>query len=323
MIPLLAPLAAESAIRVRSLLAVLVALGTLCIAPIATARSLRITATTTDLASLAQSIAGELAQVECIVPAGSNPEAFEPRPSDLGKLKGASIIVRVGLGYDHWLDKLLAMHGDAAVSRGGRGYVDASIGIPLLEVKGSSLDPTMSDGHAHGLANPHYWLDPKNAEVMSGAIAEAIVRVVPNTAEETIARRDRFLALLAARLTRWEGLLGPHRAARLIAYHNTWPYFARRFRLDLVDVIETKEGVAPSPARLAKLASVIRAQKVRVILQEPFEPDEAAQLLARRTGAEVIKLAPSVGSLPDAADYLSLFDVDVGSLARALATGSN
>ena len=126
-----------------------------------------------------------------------------------------------------------------------------------------------------------------------------------------------------ARRTRWEGLLGPHRAARLIAYHNTWPYFARRFRLDLVDVIETKEGVAPSPARLAKLASVIREQKVRVILHEPFEPDEAAQLLARRTGAEVIKLAPSVGSLPDAADYLSLFDVDVGSLARALATGSN
>ena len=197
MIPLLALLAAESAIRVRSLLAVLVALGTLCIAPIATARSLRITATTTDLSSLAQSIAGELAQVECIVPAGSNPEAFEPHPSDLGKLKGAGIIVRVGLGYDHWLDKLLARHGDAAISRGGRGYVDASIGIPLLEVKGSSLDPTMSDGHAHGLANPHYWLDPKNAEMMSGAIAEAIVRVVPRQAPTELAMLEDVLAFAA------------------------------------------------------------------------------------------------------------------------------
>ena len=68
--------------------------------------------------------------------------------------------MRVGLGYDHWLDKLLQMHGDAAVNRAGAGYVDASLGIPLLEVKGRSLDATGRDGHAHGLANPHYWLDP-------------------------------------------------------------------------------------------------------------------------------------------------------------------
>jgi ABC-type Zn uptake system ZnuABC Zn-binding protein ZnuA len=301
----------------------IVALGALSAAPIATAQPLRITTTTTDLASLAQSIAGDIAQVECIVPAGSDSEAFEPRPSDLVKLKGASIVIRVGLGYDHWLDKLLPMHGDAAVNRGGTGYVDASIGIPLLELKGSSLDPTRSDGHAHGLANPHYWLDPKNAEVMTGAIADAIVRVAPAAAEKTIARRDRFLAVLMTRLAGWQRLLAPHRAARLITYHNTWPYFARRFRLDVVDVIETKEGVAPSPARLAKLAAVMRDQKVRVILQEPFEPDETAQLLARRTSAAVVKLAPLVGSLPEAADYLSLFDTDIGRLAGALAATSN
>jgi ABC-type Zn uptake system ZnuABC Zn-binding protein ZnuA len=125
------------------------------------------------------------------------------------------------------------------------------------------------------------------------------------------------------RLAGWQSLLAPHRAARLITYHNTWPYFARRFRLDVVDVIETKEGVAPSPARLAKLAAVMRDQKVRVILQEPFEPDEAAQLLARRTSAAVVKLAPLVGSLPEAADYLSLFDTDIGRLAGALAATSN
>ena len=127
----------------------------------------------------------------------------------------------------------------------------------------------------------------------------------------------------AARLAEWERLLGAHRAAPLIAYHNTWPYFARRFRLDIVDVIELKEGVAPSPARLAKLASIIREQRVRVILHEPFEPDDASQLLARRTGATVLKLAPSVGSLPQTADYLALFDYNVGQLARALSAASN
>jgi ABC-type Zn uptake system ZnuABC Zn-binding protein ZnuA len=279
-------------------------------------------ATTADLANLARSVAGELAQVDVMIPPGADPEAFEPRPSDLAKLKGASVVVRIGLGYDHWLDKLLVMHGDAAIKRRGVGYVDASIGIPLLEVKGRSLDPASTDAHAHGLANPHYWLDPANAEVMTGAIAEAIARISPQTTETIAARRADFLARLRASLAGWEGLLGPYRGAKLIAYHNTWPYFARRFRLDLVDVIETKEGVAPSPARLARLAAIIREQKVRVILHEAFAPDDASQLLARRTGAKVLKLAPSVGSVPEAPDYVSLFEYDVVALARALSAAS-
>jgi ABC-type Zn uptake system ZnuABC Zn-binding protein ZnuA len=280
-------------------------------------------ATTSDLASLARAVAGDLAQVDGIIPPASDPEAFEPRPSDLAKLKGAAMVVRVGLGYDHWLDKLLLHHGDSAIHRGGKGYVDASIGIPLLELKGRSLDATGRDGHAHGLANPHYWLDPINAEVITGGIAEAMLRVVPELTERIIANRDRFLDQLKGRIADWEKLLAPHRGTRLIAYHNTWPYFARRFRLDIVDVIEVKEGVSPSPARLAKLAALIRRENVRVILHEPSEPEEASQLLSRRTGAVVLKLAPSVGSLPQADHYVALFDYNVGALAQTLSRAPN
>lgn len=289
----------------------------------ALAQKLRVVATTRDLASLAEAVIGDLAQVEAIIPPSADPEAFEPRPSDLARLKGASVVVRVGLGYDHWLDKLLSLHGDAAVNRRGAGYVDASFGIPLLEVRGSSVDPVNRGGHAHGLANPHYWLDAANAEIITGGIAEAGIRVAPEMAEKLIANRDGFLLRLKARLTEWEQLLAPHRAAPLIAYHNTWPYFARRFRLNIVDLIEVKEGVTPSPARLAKLAATIREQKIRVIMHEPFEPDEAPQLLARRTGAVVVKLAPSVGSVPAATDYPALFGYNVGTLARALSAATN
>jgi ABC-type Zn uptake system ZnuABC Zn-binding protein ZnuA len=304
--------------RCRTLFGITALLAVTCSG--AGAQALRIVATTTDLASLARSVAGELAQVDVLIPAGADPEAYEPRPSDLAKLRDASVIVRVGLGFDHWLDKLLIMHGDTGINRRGAGYVDASAGIPLLEVKGTSLDPASTDGHAHGLANPHYWLDPANAEAVTGAIAGAISAVAPSTREKTTARRAAFLAGLADSLSRWEGQLAPHRGTKLIAYHNTWSYFARRFRLDIVDVIENKEGVAPSPARLAKLASIIRAQSVRVIVREPFTPDDAALLLARHSGAAVLTLAPSVGSVPEAPDYSSLFDHDVAVLAHALSS---
>src|SRR5262249_61438264 len=137
---------------------------------------MRVVATTSDLASLARAVVGDLAQVATIIPPAADPEAFEPRPSDLARLKGASVVIRVGLGYDHWLDKLLSMHGDAAINRGGAGYVDASNGVPLLEVKGSRGDPANRDGHAHCLANPHYWPEPSQAEENTRGHSEARIR---------------------------------------------------------------------------------------------------------------------------------------------------
>src|SRR6266852_6962392 len=125
-----------------ALLVLFAVLATSLAAQPTAAQTLRLVATTSDLASLARAVTGDLAQVETIIPPATDPEAFEPRPSDLAKLKGAAVVARVGLGYDHWLDKLLLLHGDAAVHRGGVGYVDASVGIPLLELKGRSLDAT-------------------------------------------------------------------------------------------------------------------------------------------------------------------------------------
>src|SRR6202521_5724032 len=299
------------------------ALAVFSLAPAAAQQRLHIVTTTTDLASLAQAVAGDTAVVESIIAPAVDPEAVEPRPSDLGKLKGAAIIVRVGLGCDHWLDKLLYLHSDASINRRGPGYVDASVGIPLLEIKGGSIEVGSQDGHAHGLANPHYWLDPAHAEIITAAIAEAVIRVAPALSDKVVANRNRFLERLRVRLTEWQQRLAPYRAAPLLAYHNTWPYFARRFRLDIIDVIEVKEGVAPSPARLAQLAAMIRERRVRAILQETYEPEEAPQLLAGRTAIAVLKLATSVGSVPEAGDYLALFDHNVGVLARALAAASN
>ena len=86
-------------------------------------------------------------------------------------------------------------------------------------------------GHAHGRANPHYWLDPDNAIIVTAGIAEALVRIVPGQRESIIANRARFLAELKMRRQRWSELLAPFAGAsvyRLITI--SWPYFARCFQ---------------------------------------------------------------------------------------------
>ncbi len=276
----------------------------------------RVVATTADLAALAAAVGENLVEVETVVPPGSDPEAFEPRPGDLDKVRHADILVRVGLGYDYWLDRLIGQIADRRLMRGGEAYVDASAGIPLLEIRGESV--VNEGGHAHGVANPHYWLDPENAAIVTAGIAEALARRIPAEAARILANRERFLGELNARLQRWSAQLAAFTGVKLIAYHNSWPYFARRFRLDIVDFIEPKPGVAPSPAHLAKLIAEGRRANVRAILHEPYEPDDASRLVAQKLGVPFVLLATSVESVAGVKDYLDLFEYNTATLAKAL-----
>jgi ABC-type Zn uptake system ZnuABC Zn-binding protein ZnuA len=277
---------------------------------------LRVVAATTDVAAIAAAVGGDLVAVDTIVPAAVDPEAFEPRPGDLEKIRSAGLLVRVGLGYDYWLDKLVRQTGDKRLKRGGEAYVDASTGVPLLEVSGQSV--VNEGGHAHGVANPHYWLDPENAKIVSLGIAEGLARVMPAERARIAGNRERFVADLDRAVARWTAQLAPVAGVKLVAYHNSWPYFARRFRLDVIGIIEPKPGVAPSPAQLARLVAAGKKSAVRAVVHEPYEPEDASRFMAQKLGVPFVLLATSVGSAPEAKDYFALFDHNVAILARAV-----
>lgn len=279
-----------------------------------------VVATTTDLAALVTVVGGDLVTVESIVPPGVDPEAFEPRLGDLAKLRQAALLVRVGLGYDYWLDTIVNQTGEKRLMRGGDAYVDASTGIPLLEIRGQSV--VNEGGHAHGVANPHYWLDPENAVTITAGIAEGLIRSIPAQREKILANRQGFLSRLETRRALWTRALAPFSGAKLIAYHNSWPYFARRFRLDVIAFIEPKAGVAPSPAHLAQLISEGRKAQVRAIVHEPYEPEDASRFVGQKLGVPLVRLAISVGSVAGTDDYLALFDYNVATLAKALGARS-
>src|SRR5215813_4852245 len=278
---------------------------------------LQVVTTTTDLRSLAEAVGGDRIVAVSLVPPGLDAEDYQPKPQDVLRLKQARLLVRVGLDYDLWVDRLLAQVGRPEISRGGAAYVDTSLAIAVLELRGMSVGP--GDGHAHGSGNPHYWLDPKNAETITANILEALARIDPANARTYEANRRAFLTRLNAKLTEWESRLSALKSMPIVAYHNSWPYFARRFRLDVIGFIETKPGVPPSASHLAAIVRDMRARGARIVLREPHEPERDVAFVASRAGAQVVTLAASVGALPGADDYISLFDVNVEALTTTAA----
>ena len=276
---------------------------------------IQVVTTTTDLRSLTEAVGGDRVAAISLAPANMDAEDYQPRPQDVLRLKNARLMVRVGLDYDLWADRLLAQAEKPEISRGGPGYVDASFAIAVLELRGMSVGP--GDGHAHGSGNPHYWLDPRNAEIVTGNILEALARIDPENTLRYEANRMAFLQRLSARLAEWESKLTPLRSMPMVAFHNRWSYFARRFRLDFIGFIETKPGVPPGPAHLAGIVRTMQARGARIVVREPQEPERDVAFVARNAGASIVTLAASVGALPDTDDYIALFDANVAALTAA------
>ena len=269
---------------------------------------LRLVATTAELESLAVAVGGDRIAATHLIPAGRDGETFQPRPQDLVTLREARAVLRVGVDYDLWLDRLLRRSGNAGIQRGAPGYIDASRDVALLDVRAGGVGS--SDGHAHGRGNPHYWLDPMNAEMITATILEALAALDPANAKGYEENRLAFMAELERRMHTWSRAL-PHSTA-ILAQHDTWPYFARRFRLRFVGIIEPRPGVPPGPAHLATLA---RTPGVTAIVRQPHEPQRDAEFLSAKTGAPVVILASGVGAVPEARDYFSLIDYNVRALS--------
>jgi ABC-type Zn uptake system ZnuABC Zn-binding protein ZnuA len=276
---------------------------------------LEVVTTTAELRSLVQAVGGEMVHAVAMVADGRDAESYVARPQDLTLLRRAQVVVRVGLDYDLWLNPLLLKSGNPKLRTKGPRIVDASQGVMLLDVRPGGLTDT---GHSHGAGNPHFWLDPQNAELISAGILLALAEEMPAEAKNFENRRSTLLERLGRRQAQWEQRLRPLAGQPLIAYHNSWPYLARRFRLDFVGTIEPRVGVPPSPSHLAALLKIVRERKVVAVVVEVREPRKDAEFLARKAGIPLVILAASVDTTPEIRDYEDLFDFNVAALERIL-----
>lgn len=293
---------------------ILVALA-LLVTP-ARAAKLRVVTSTTDLAAIVRAVAGDRVEVESIASGYQNPHAVDAKPSFIVKLAKADALVRIGLGLDQWVDALAENARNPRILRGGTGYIDAAVGVPVLERPAGHVDRSMGDLHAFG--NPHYWLDPENAKIVASNVATRLGQIDPANAAAFQQGAADFNRRIDASLKGWMAKAKPLQGLKVISYHLSWSYFARRFGLDVVGFVEPKPGISPSGAHLNGLIALMKRDGVRVIIKEPYFSRQAPDKLAAAAGAKVVELPPSVGGAPGVDDYFKLIDYDLDQLLAAV-----
>jgi ABC-type Zn uptake system ZnuABC Zn-binding protein ZnuA len=284
--------------------------------PAAAAARLRVIATIPDLKALTEAVGGDLVEVDSLVRANQNPHDLEVRPSLMVKLRRADALVVNGLELDGWADAVLRGANNPAVVPGAAGFIDASRGVPVIDVPTTRVDRSMGD--VHPLGNPHYTLDPGLAPIVTQNLLDGLARLAPGQRAVFERQRQAFLARLEPALARWQAALAPAQAARFVVYHNDFGYFFRRFGLTQLGTIEDRPGIPPSPAHLARLVRAMKDAGTRVVIVvEPWSDQKLAARLAEEAGAKVavVNARPGAASGPEA--YLASVEANVTALAQA------
>ncbi|HEY6571681.1 MAG TPA: metal ABC transporter substrate-binding protein [Candidatus Eisenbacteria bacterium] len=280
---------------------------------------LQVVTTTQDLASIAAEIGGDRVSVEPLAKGYQDPHFVDAKPSYLLKLRKADLFIEVGRELEvGWAPGLINNARNKNIQPGAPGFLDASANVNILEVGGRV---GREQGDVHPLGNPHYWLNPENGIVIAANIRDALARLAPADAGYFQGRYAAFESRLRGKIAEWKksaaalGLTG----MKVVTYHRSWPYFADAFGLEVVDYVEPRPGVPPAPRHVQELTATMKAQKVGLLIVEPYFDPRLSQQIARNAGVPMVVLPPSVGAAPAATDYIQLFDTQLETIRKTLA----
>ena len=303
--------------RALALLGALTLLAAAALPGRAAAAPLHVVTTVEGLAALVREVGGDRVQVESLSRGVQDPHFVDANPILAVKLRGADLLVDVGLELEiGWLPPLVNQSRNAAIQPGGpRRFTAASV-VPVLDVPTGPVDRSVGDLHPGG--NPHFLTDPTRALLVAKAIAAKLTELDPAGAAVYAARTADFSRRLEADLARWRAELKPFAGEKLLDHHRTLTYFFDWTGLVSAGELEPRPGTPPTPAHLAAMVTLARREGVKAILCENYYDTRSDELVARLSGAKQVTLPGDVGGDPAARSYLAYMDLVVQRVVGAL-----
>lgn len=247
----------------------------------ADATKLRIVTTVAPITSIVENVVGDKADVAGIIPEGINSHTFEPIPSDSKLLSSADLIIFNGLDLETPTQKLA----QANLRQGATIY---SLGDKTINKDEYIFDFSFPKEQGH--PNPHLWLNPQYAIRYAALVRDEVVRLDPKNRDAYEHNAAQFIqkaetldeAIQAATQTI------PPNNRRLLTYHDSWPYFARRYGFRVIGAVQPSDFTDPSAREVMRLIDQIRREKVPAVFGSEVFPSPVLEQIAREAKSRYI-----------------------------------
>jgi ABC-type Zn uptake system ZnuABC Zn-binding protein ZnuA len=234
-------------------------------------RTLRVVATTTQVADFAANVGGDRVRVTSLLKPNLDAHDYEPSPADVEAIARADVVLENGAGLESWLH-------DTIASSGFQGpVVDTSQRVRLRM--------------AGGATDPHVWQNPRNAMVMAATIERALAAADPADAGRFRANLAAYTRQLQALDSEVQRQIDSLANKKLVTNHDAFGYYVDRYGLQLVGaVIPSSDSSAELSGRdIRDLVAKIKATKVKAVFSETSLPPRAAETIGREAGVKVVE----------------------------------
>lgn len=303
--------------RTRLLLSLLLALLLALFPGQLRAERLNVVASLFPFMDFAREVGQERVSVELLVPPGAEPHSWEPRPSDIIKVKRADILIYNGEGMEPYIKEMLA-----AVEGRDLAVIEASRGLDLLKTEGKE--------HHHGhhgeegaAFDPHVWLDLGNDIDIVRRIAALFAGRDPAGGGAYARNSEAYIKRLRALDGRFQRELSRCRERRFFhGGHAAFGYLARRYGLTQVALHGPNPDSEPTPREMARVVDAAREHRAKVIFFEELVNPRLAEVLAREAGARTLPLDPAgnidFDDLKSGVGFLDIMERNLKNLKEGL-----
>ena len=266
------------------------------------------------IASLVGEIAKDQVEVTTLAKGDEDPHFVVPRPSFIGKLRQADLLIINGGSLEiGFVPPLIRQANNPKIVPGAEGFVDLSQFVELIE-KPDKV--SRSEGDIHPEGNPHFILDWHNVPALARGIAAALGRADRGGSGAYQKNLDAFVARWKAQSALWDKKAEPLRGKQVIQYHRLFNYFTLRTGMKIVGELEPKPGIPPTSRHLEGLIEMNSPGSVYMIVTDPYHEKTSPEGLAKKMSVPWVVLPQDVAGVPAAKDLFGLFDTLLASVLR-------
>jgi len=272
------------------------------------------------LKEFAQSVGGERVRVRLLLPPGSEPHTWEPKPSDIATLTHADVFIYIGAAMEPRADSIVKSLDNDTID-----IVEVSRSMPLIRIGGAHHRGGDSDKEelSEGAVDPHIWLDFECSQAIVDTIEHAFSSKDPGWAGYYQKNADRYKKKLQELDLKYKKVLSTCKCKELIlGSHAAFAYMARRYGLEQIALYGLSPNSEPTPKTLANVIGMAKKYQVRAIFFEELVSDTLARTIAREVGAEALVLNPGANltkvQIESGVTFLSLMEQNLQNLKYGL-----
>lgn len=284
------------------------------ISSVAAEKRIRVVVSYPYIESIVNEIGKEYVEISSLAKGSEDPHFVVPKPSLIGRLRMADLFIINGASLEiGFVPPLLKQANNPRINPGSEFLIDLSKRVELID---KPENVSRSEGDIHPEGNPHYYLSYNNLPHIATGIKDALIKARPDKRDIFVANLESFMKRFYEKKKIWDEKVNNISECKLIQYHRMFDYIARDLNCKIFAEIEPKPGIPPTAKHLEEIIERAKHEKIHKIIADGYHESKSTQRLSQATGILYVILPHDVGSMPEAADIFSMYDIIVERLTR-------